>query len=347
MPELRRLGIEELVELADTGAELPPDGTLLALDLTGAEELDEATEQRCVEAVRGGVAVSVGILADGIVPPLAAALDLTLAGPSAPDRSEVVKVEDIEAGLASIAATVGHTPLASYAAVSLARQAETLPVRDALVAESAAYSLLLTGAEFASWLDRRGPPRAAPPGDDEPRVSVARHGGELEIVLRRPRRRNAIDARARDELCEALRLPLVDPTVESVTISGEGPVFSSGGDLDEFGTARDAVAAHAVRLTRSVAWAIHRLRGRVTVRVHGSCRGAGVELASFAGRVKAAPGSTLGLPELALGLVPGAGGTVGITRRVGRARFAWLALSGSEIDAETALRWGLVDEVES
>jgi len=51
------------------------------------------------------------------------------------------------------------------------------------------------------------------------------------------------------------------------------------------------------------------------------------------------------LPEIDLGLIPGAGGTVSVTRRIGRHRTALLALSGQPIDAETALSWGLVDEL--
>jgi len=54
----------------------------------------------------------------------------------------------------------------------------------------------------------------------------------------------------------------------------------------------------------------------------------------------------LGLPELELGLIPGAGGTVSITRRIGRWRTAYLVLSGRTIDPPTALQWGLVDEVQ-
>jgi enoyl-CoA hydratase/carnithine racemase len=51
------------------------------------------------------------------------------------------------------------------------------------------------------------------------------------------------------------------------------------------------------------------------------------------------------LPEIGLGLIPGAGGTVSLTRRIGRHRVALLALSGSAVDAATAHSWGLVDEV--
>jgi len=60
--------------------------------------------------------------------------------------------------------------------------------------------------------------------------------------------------------------------------------------------------------------------------------------------VQARPGAVLGLPELGLGLIPGAGGTVSITRRIGRSRTAFLVLSGRTIDPPTALRWGLIDE---
>jgi enoyl-CoA hydratase/carnithine racemase len=61
--------------------------------------------------------------------------------------------------------------------------------------------------------------------------------------------------------------------------------------------------------------------------------------------VVARPDATFWLPELSLGLIPGAGGTVSLPRRIGRQRTAWLALSGRSLDARTALAWGLVDEV--
>jgi enoyl-CoA hydratase/carnithine racemase len=59
----------------------------------------------------------------------------------------------------------------------------------------------------------------------------------------------------------------------------------------------------------------------------------------------ARPDATFRLPEIAMGLVPGAGGTVSLPRRIGRERTAWLALSGQAIDAPTALDWGLVDTI--
>ena len=79
--------------------------------------------------------------------------------------------------------------------------------------------------------------------------------------------------------------------------------------------------------------------------MHGQVLGSGMEMAAFCGWVEAHPDSVIGLPELSLGLIPGAGGTVSITRRVGRWRTAYLVLSGHTINAATALKWGLVDAV--
>ena len=80
--------------------------------------------------------------------------------------------------------------------------------------------------------------------------------------------------------------------------------------------------------------------------VHGTCVGAGVELPAFAARVVADPETTFRLPEVGMGLIPGAGGTVSITRRIGRQQTACLALLGEAIDATEALALGLVDEID-
>lgn len=88
-----------------------------------------------------------------------------------------------------------------------------------------------------------------------------------------------------------------------------------------------------------------RLSPRIEARLHGRCIGAGVELPAWAGRVVAAPGTEFALPELAMGLLPGAGGTVSLPRRIGRWRTLWLALTGTPLDVVTAREWGLVDEI--
>ena len=168
-------------------------------------------------------------------------------------------------------------------------------------------------------------------------------------MLDEPERRNAYSRVMRDELRAALTVAVVDESIEQVIVLGNGSNFSSGGDLAEFGEASSPIDAHLARTTDSVPRLLITLAERIgsglEFRVHGSNVGAGVELAAFAGRLVAAPDSTFRLPEVTMGLIPGAGGTVSITRRVGRRRAARMMLSGLTIDAATALEWGLVDEV--
>jgi enoyl-CoA hydratase/carnithine racemase len=150
----------------------------------------------------------------------------------------------------------------------------------------------------------------------------------------------------RDQLVEALLLACADPTIEQVVLDGAGPSFCSGGDLAEFGTRPDPATAHLVRLSRSPARLLAELAPRLEVRLHGACIGAGIEMAAFAGRVVGRPDTAILLPEVALGLIPGAGGTVSLPRRIGRHRTAELALSTTPMDAATALRWRLIDAIE-
>ena len=239
--------------------------------------------------------------------------------------------------------SVCEHPIASVVLVQLLRLGHAMPVVDALVAESLAYSTLQAGPEHRAWLAARAPRRHRAHKPDP--VLLERSGGSLGIVRNRPDVHNALDAAMRDELVAALRVAVADPSIDQVTLSGAGPSFCSGGDLDEFGTAPDPATAHIVRTTRSPARWVHACAQRCIVNVHGTCIGAGVELAAFARMVSARPGSTFTLPEVGMGLVPGAGGTVSLPRRMGRERTAYLALSGTTIDAATALSWGLVDEI--
>ena len=168
----------------------------------------------------------------------------------------------------------------------------------------------------------------------------------LGITLTRPQKLNALDASMRDELVEALTLASLDPTLTDVELRGEGRAFCAGGDLDEFGSRPDPATAHVVRLERSVARALARVPARTTAFVHGACVGSGLELAAFCDRVVAVGDTGFALPEVGLGLVPGAGGTVSLTRRTGRLRTAWLALTGSTLDLRTAYEWRLVDAID-
>jgi enoyl-CoA hydratase/carnithine racemase len=150
----------------------------------------------------------------------------------------------------------------------------------------------------------------------------------------------------RDALDSALRLALVDDEIELVRLRGNGPGFCSGGDLAEFGVISDVAIAHAIRTTRSIGRLLRQLGDRAEVILHGACIGAGIEFPVFAARVVARPDLTVALPEVSMGLIPGAGGTASLPNRIGRWRTAYLGLTGHRIDADTALAWGLVDAIE-
>jgi len=255
-------------------------------------------------------------------PLLASALDLVL--------EDAGHLERVAAGFA-------RAPVAGVAAALLLRTGGD-DWWAGLVRESATYSMLQGGAEFRRWREGRA---GSPPSPDlEPRVRVTAHDGVTEVTLSRPRRHNALDLRMRDELYAAL-----EATSGPVVLLGDGPSFCSGGDLDEFGTFPDPAVAHLVRLTRSVAALIATARHRIVVGLHGVCLGAGIELPAFARHVVAADDAALGLPELGLGLIPGAGGTVSLPARIGRHRCLSLLLTDGTIPGPVALEWGLVDEV--
>jgi hypothetical protein len=275
---------------------------------------------------------------------VAGTLDVTLVPLGAAVGPEFVAVADPAEEARLLVAAAEANPQAALVLGDVLRAAPS-DVTAALDLESFAYSTLLGGGEFARWLARRGP-RPLPPAPARPPVLVERSGEELRITLNRPERRNAYGRDVRDALVEALRLGVLDQTITRVVLDGAGPCFSSGGDLDEFGTAPDLATAHFVRTRGGAGRLLHQLADRLEVHVQGSCVGAGIELPAFAGRVLARPGTVFRLPEVGMGLIPGAGGTVSIPRRIGRWRAFHLALSGRPLALPTALEWGLVDGVE-
>jgi enoyl-CoA hydratase len=240
---------------------------------------------------------------------------------------------------------ITNRPLAASVLVQLLRATENLPIADALYAESLAYATLQGGPEYRRWLAARSP-EPARRAEAGPAVVVERSDGELMVALNRPAGRNAISVEMRDALVEAFQLALADDTIRRVVLSGRGKCFSVGGDLAEFGRVPDPATGHAIRMLTLPARFLAQCAERAEARVHSACIGAGVELPAFARRVVAARKTFFQLPELEMGLLPGAGGTVSVPRRIGRQRAAWLMLSGERIGARTALEWGLVDAIE-
>ncbi|MGV0836778.1 enoyl-CoA hydratase/isomerase family protein [Mycolicibacterium thermoresistibile] len=265
------------------------------------------------------------------------------------DDRRAVTVESVSETLDLLREQCGRWPQTAAVCDDVLRSIDPDgPVRSGVITESLAYSTLQSGPEFARWLAERGP--ATVPEIPDP-VRATRDGDTLRVAFNRPQRHNAFSTDARAALLEALEVARLDPSVTEVVLAGNGPSFGSGGDLAEFGSFDDPASAHLARTRHSPALVLaeltDRLGRRCRAEVHGLALGSALEMAAFCGQVTTHPDAVFGLPELSLGLIPGAGGCVSILRRIGRWRMAYLVLSGRRIDAATALDWGLVDAITS
>jgi enoyl-CoA hydratase/carnithine racemase len=265
---------------------------------------------------------------------------LVTTAPEAPAPWVSVATDRLEAQLDAVRGNAALSPVAAAMLARLLRMGEALPFDTALELESLAYSALLGGGEFARWLAARG---AAADGQQAAMpVRYERACDLVTLTLASPGNRNAMTAAMRDALYEALVNVLEDPSAPQVVLRAEGKCFSTGGALGEFGSARDLAAAHVIRMQRSCARVLHLLGDRAEVHLHGACIGSGAEVPMAAARRLAAADALFQLPELRMGLIPGAGGTVTFARAIGRHRLLWLVLGGFRLNAAQALRWGLV-----
>lgn len=246
---------------------------------------------------------------------------------------------DVTGEVDELVAAVHAHPQAATVAALLLRHLPDDPI-EAFHAESLAYATLQAGAEHQAWMAEQG---RRTRNDDDARVRLD-PGPPLTITLTRPRLHNLLDARGRGELADAFHTAAL-AAADTVEWRAEGPSFCAGGDPAEFGTVADATTAHLLRMAASPAPSLAAIRERVTAHVHGACVGAGIELAAQAARIVAAPDTRFRLPELTMGLIPGVGGTWSISRRIGTARLLRWLLLDLDVDAETALEWGLIEAI--
>ena len=240
-----------------------------------------------------------------------------------------------------LARQVLANPHAAAVIVQLLRVLPKLPMAEGLTVESLAYGLLQGSHEHKTWFARRMP--SSHPPRSAGRILVSREGDRIFATLDRPDSGNAIDRHMRDQLHEVLTLAALDPDIRQISIRAAGRTFSLGAELGEFGTTIDPATAHSIRSCTLPAHAAARCSEKLEVHVQGGCVGSGLELAAFAQRITATKDAWFHLPELSMGILPGAGGCVSLTRRVGRQRAAQMILSGKRLNARQALDWGLVD----
>ncbi|VWX63345.1 Enoyl-CoA hydratase [Burkholderiales bacterium 8X] len=160
---------------------------------------------------------------------------------------------------------------------------------------------------------------------------------------------NPMDRGMVSRLEERLSECRLNPKVRSLVLRGAGSrAFSAGSDLAELraliASGREALAAKFAQ-DEGVFGALAHFPKPTVAAIEGAAIGGGLELAVCCDLVVAARSAKLGLPEVRLGVFPGSGGTVRVTRRIGAARARRMMLLGDSIAADTALAWGLVDEI--
>jgi enoyl-CoA hydratase len=164
------------------------------------------------------------------------------------------------------------------------------------------------------------------------------------VRINRPEVRNALDGETVTALTAAVTKLVADPAVGAIILTGAGDkVFVSGADINAI-RARgrdDGLAA----INQSLFALLDRCPKITIAAVNGLALGGGCELASACDLRVAAEHAKFGQPEVALGIIPGAGGTQRLPRLIGLGRAKHLILTGDAIDAQTALAWGLVSEV--
>jgi 3-hydroxyacyl-CoA dehydrogenase len=136
---------------------------------------------------------------------------------------------------------------------------------------------------------------------------------------------NGLGHATREGIVRDLRAAVADDAVDAVVLTGRPRFFSAGADISEFGTPKSTAEPHLGRVIAELENAVK----PVVVAIDGTCLGGGLELALGAHYRVATPGSRIGLPEVSLGLVPGAGGTQRLPRVVGVGVAAEMITSGT------------------
>jgi len=177
-------------------------------------------------------------------------------------------------------------------------------------------------------------------------LSVERDGPVVLVTINRPEVLNALNSQALGELRLVMLEAKGDPAVRAVIVTGSGErAFVAGADVGEVADLVGGHAADHARRGQQVFDLVEDLGKPVIAAINGYALGGGCELAMACTLRLAADTAKLGQPEIKLGIIPGHGGTQRLSRLVGAGRAMELVLTGRIIDAEEALRIGLVHRV--
>jgi len=177
-------------------------------------------------------------------------------------------------------------------------------------------------------------------------LALAREDAVAILTFNRPEKLNAMNRQVLGELHQALDALAADAGVRAIILTGAGEkAFVAGADVSEFPTMTPLAAMQFGRELGAAAEKIGRVPKPVIAAVNGFCLGGGCELAMGCDFIYAAENARFAQPEINLGIIPGSGGTQRLPRLVGKARAKELIYTGDMIDAQEALRIGLVNRV--
>jgi enoyl-CoA hydratase/carnithine racemase len=166
------------------------------------------------------------------------------------------------------------------------------------------------------------------------------------VTLNRPQALNAYSVQMRDDLYEVLRAIKDDDEVRVAIVKGAGDkAFCAGADLKEFLTAPSATEARQIRFRRDLWKLFLSIPQPLIAAVHGYVLGSGMEIAACCDIRIASEDAVFGLPEVGLGIIPGAGGTQTIPRLIGLSRSLEMLLTNRWIPCDEAYSFGLVNRI--
>ena len=174
-------------------------------------------------------------------------------------------------------------------------------------------------------------------------INVSHKDGILDIELNRPNKKNALTFAMYETLVETLRSASTDQAVRVVLLSAEGDTFCAGNDIGDFlsSPGLDPVTAPPMRFIEELI----RFEKPLVAAVQGAAVGIGTTMLLHADLVYADESAKFSLPFVGLGLVPEAGSSLLLPRRIGQAAANDLLLRGSVMSAARALEVGLVNEI--
>lgn len=163
------------------------------------------------------------------------------------------------------------------------------------------------------------------------------------ITLNRPEVLNALNLQMVDEIVAEMERMDADPSIRVIVLTGNRRAFAAGADIDEM--ADDSAISMLVKDQFAVWDRIALIRKPIIAAVSGFALGGGCELMMNCDMVIASESAKIGQPEVKLGVMPGAGGSVRLTKAVGKVKAMEMLMTGEPITADEALRYGLVNRV--